>query len=73
MPWHNQIIKTPTGIYVPAHVADKLLAYHAPEDWPDTVGNFLGTPVCILPERTPQPQPHWWIRAWRWLTRRWSR
>jgi hypothetical protein len=64
------IIRADNGLYVPEHIASKLPVYREPEGWPGTVGAFLGTPIFVIPERAPEPRPHWWIRVWRSLTGR---
>lgn len=73
------VIWTPQGIYVPAHLADTIRvaaepapAYNRPDDLlrAGTIGAYLGTPIYITVTPTPAPRPRWWVRAWRWLTRR---
>lgn len=60
------IIQTPTGIYVPAHIADKLPRYQPPPGLYDPGLSMLATPVYILPSAAPRPR--WWTRTWRRLT-----
>lgn len=74
----DRIIRTPQGFYVPAHLADRVQAAAEPApafQLPDAVlragmlGDFTGTPIYILPP-PPVRHPRWWVRAWRWFTRR---
>lgn len=62
------IIRTPRGFYVPAEVAEKLKAHVQQPDpskpwqtWPP----LLSTPIYVC-----EPPARWWVRAWRWLTKR---
>lgn len=69
----DRVIWTPQGIYVPAHLADRIQAtaepaYKGTDLWPGMVGSLIGTPIYIM--RPPAPRPRWWVRAWRRLTRR---
>ena len=73
----DRVIWTPQGYYVPAHLEDRIRAAAEPAPayrQPDAVlrtgmlGDFIGTPIYILPP--PARRPRWWVRAWRWLTRR---
>ena len=69
--------RTPSGIYIPADVAEKLKPphhqlYRRPDDWGGTIGSYISTPIYILPPPPPAEPASRWTRARRRITR-WRR